>query len=322
MTIWKRAMAVNLISRTVTIFAADGSIDEAANRVHLARFVDNKLGVYLASGGSGEGFALSHDELRRVYEIGVAECKGKVPVYANPPEQHTAKATVEQSLIAAGAGVEVINVYPLAGWHGMRPRDEELVAYYDDVLPHVRHPIALSINPITGYTPSPKLMANVAKKYSQVVAINFFGVNDTYLINFKDMMNRDLDLYFPVPGSLNALTSGATGLLGAAANVIPATHRRYIDCYEAGRLEEIGVAYAHIERFSQLAGKWGPSNARWVKMCLRVLGMPGGEGVLRPPYQMPSEADLQEFCSALLKLDNPEINALAGKWGSKYTAKA
>ena len=74
------------------------AIDEEAFRIWLQRFVQNKIGVYLGSGGGGESHALTWPELQRIYEIGVEECKGKIPVYANPPEQYTARQRANTSL--------------------------------------------------------------------------------------------------------------------------------------------------------------------------------------------------------------------------------
>jgi dihydrodipicolinate synthase/N-acetylneuraminate lyase len=62
---------LDLICRVATTFDAEGRLDENAFRQYLQRFVENRIGVYLASGGSGEGHVLSIDELRRVYAIGV-----------------------------------------------------------------------------------------------------------------------------------------------------------------------------------------------------------------------------------------------------------
>lgn len=93
-------MPLTLICRTATVFHADGGIDEEGFRRHLQRLIEHGHGLYLASGGSGEGHALSHAELRRIYAAGVACGRGKVPVYANPPEQHTAQLTLEHSLLA------------------------------------------------------------------------------------------------------------------------------------------------------------------------------------------------------------------------------
>src|SRR5580698_625421 len=74
----------------VTPMHDDGSIDEDGLRAHLQRMIAARVGVYLGSGGSGEGHALTLDELGLVYRIGVEECSGKVPVYCNPPELRSA----------------------------------------------------------------------------------------------------------------------------------------------------------------------------------------------------------------------------------------
>ena len=56
------------LCRTATTFIKAGDIDEEAQREFLQRFVDNKLGVYLASAGSGESHAMSKAEIKRVMD--------------------------------------------------------------------------------------------------------------------------------------------------------------------------------------------------------------------------------------------------------------
>ena len=46
---------------SITPFAADGTIDEAALRRHLRKLGDAGIGVYVGGGGSGEGYTLSQD---------------------------------------------------------------------------------------------------------------------------------------------------------------------------------------------------------------------------------------------------------------------
>jgi len=55
----------------------------------------------------------------------------------------------ERAKLAIEAGVEVVNVYGPASWHGYRPTDAELGAYYEEVLAAIRHPVALAPNPIS-----------------------------------------------------------------------------------------------------------------------------------------------------------------------------
>ena len=58
------------LCRTATTFGKDGALDEDAMARFLQRFVDAKLGIYLASAGSGESHAMTRAEIKRVYEIG------------------------------------------------------------------------------------------------------------------------------------------------------------------------------------------------------------------------------------------------------------
>ena len=50
-----------MLCRNATTFTKSKELDEEAFRKFLQRLVDAKLGVYLASGGSGEGHDLSRD---------------------------------------------------------------------------------------------------------------------------------------------------------------------------------------------------------------------------------------------------------------------
>ena len=99
---------LELFCRIATPFKTNGQFDEEAFRIWLQRFFKTKIGVYLGSGGGGESHALTWHELQRIYEIGVEECKGKIPIYANPPEQYTARATAGTSARRSSRGVDLV----------------------------------------------------------------------------------------------------------------------------------------------------------------------------------------------------------------------
>ena len=300
-----------IFCRNATTFDKSGAFDEAAFRQLLDGFVQAKIGLYLASSGSGEGNALTNDELRRLYRAGVSECKGKIPVYANPPEHQSAAGSLEQVLIAVEAGVEVVNVYGPPGWHSYAPTDDEYVGFLDEILPQVKHPVALSPNPAVGYSPGAKLIADLCHKYTQVVAINLVGQKDEYFFRLKDSLKRDIPIYVPLTGSLHTMLLGAAGIVGGEFHIILQTCRDYIDHYDAGRFKEAAESYRHIKRFVEYTAKWRPANPRWIKMAMRVLKLPGGEGGLRGPYRMPPDAELQKFTDGLLRLGIPELDRLA-----------
>src|SRR3954451_24138667 len=139
---------LNLLVRNATALNEDGSINEEAYRQFLQRFVDARIGVYLGSAGSAEGGAMTADELRRIYRVGVDVCKGKVQVNGNPPEKPTVRETLEHIRLAIEGGVEIVNVYGPPGWHAFRPTDEEYAGFFDELLQEVKHPVAIAPNRI------------------------------------------------------------------------------------------------------------------------------------------------------------------------------
>jgi dihydrodipicolinate synthase/N-acetylneuraminate lyase len=293
-----------------TVFAPDGSFDEGAMRRYLRRQIDARLGVYLGSGGNGETHAMSLDELSRLCAVGVEECRGKVPVHANLPEEHTAERTIAQARIAIAAGVEALHLYTVEGRHGYVPTEAELIGYFGDVLAAIHHPVVIAVNPTMGYIPRPRVIAEICRRYEQIVAVRLSGQRDIYLLNVQDALGRAIHCHWQLgSGALDPLSLGA-GLFAAEANIIPQTFRRFIDLAQAGRTAEAGEVLGQIRRFNQLVMEWGPC-ARWIKMAMMILKLPGWEGGLRKPYLMPADDIVRGFAERLLQLGVPEIEETA-----------
>ncbi len=308
--------SVLVTARSATTFDADGRLDEGALRLHLERLVDAGVGVLLASCGSGEGGALDWDELARVYAIGVEVAKGRALVASNQPEQFTARASIEHARLAADAGVDFCNVYGPYGLHGYRPTDAEYLRYFDRVLTAVDHPVSLCPHASLGYSPTPTVLATVANRYPQVVAIILSGVvGDSYFVQLCDALTRELDVIVRYDGSFNTLGLGARGIDVQEANLVPKTTRRYADAYAAGNTEDALAAYADLKRITRICERWKPSSARWIKMALRAFRLPGGAGGLREPYLMPDDTEIERLVDELLALHNPEIDELARQAG-------
>jgi dihydrodipicolinate synthase/N-acetylneuraminate lyase len=297
-----------------TVFSPHGGIDALAFRLYLQRQIDAGLGVYLGSGGNGETHAMTPDELHTMYRIGVEMFRGKVPVHANLPEETTADATIAQARIAVDAGVEALHLYTVEGRHGYKPTDRELIGYFDDVLSVIDHPVVIAVNPTMGYIPKPAVVASIIRSHKQIVGARLSGQPQIYLIDLQDMVDRPIEYHWQLgSGALDPLALGAT-LFAAEANIIPRTFREFIDHAQAGRFTAAGKTLADIRRFNRLIMQWGPC-ARWIKMCMRILRLPGWEGGLRKPYLMPSDDEVRDFTTALLRLRVPEIDAMAREAG-------
>jgi 4-hydroxy-tetrahydrodipicolinate synthase len=315
------AMA-NLINfcRVATTFSRTGAFDEHAFRQYLQRFIDTRTGVYLGSGGIGEGHTLTWEELRRLYLVGVETCKGKVPVYVNVLEQLTARDVIRHARLAVECGAEAINFYAAEGRHEFKPTDRELETWMDTVLSAIEHPTVLAAQPVVGYPVKARIIADACRRYPHVFAVNLTGVPDAYFLELRDMIDRDMRYYVQITGSLNMLVLGAAGILGGEINIIPGTYRRYIDLFSEGRMEELGQVYVDIKRYLAFTAQWNPAPTRWIKMAMKVLKLPGGEGGIREPYQMPPAEELERFTQGLLKLRIPEIEEQARHAGLRTPA--
>jgi dihydrodipicolinate synthase/N-acetylneuraminate lyase len=106
------------------------------------------------------------------------------------------------------------------------------------------------------------------------------------------------------------LEMGAAGLLAAEANIIPRSLRGYLDHYERGELGPLAEIYAGLVRFTEFVSRWNSASPRWIKLAMRALGLPGGDGGVREPYLMPDDAELDEFCRGAAALGLPEVTAM------------
>jgi len=306
--------------RVATTFALNGEFDEDAYRQYLQRFIDAKTGVYLGSGGIGEGHTLSWEELRRVYRVGVETCKGKVPVYANVMEQLTARDVIKYAQLAVESGVEAVNFYMAEGRHEFKPTDAEMTRWLDTVLSAIKHPTALAAQPVVGYAVKAEILADACRRHRHVVALNLTGVPDSFFLRLRELIDHDMRYYVQITGSLNMLVCGADGILGGDMNIIPGTYRNYIDLYAEGKLDELGKVYADIKRYLAFTARWNPAPTRWIKMAMKVLKLPGGEGGIREPYLIPDADELAQFTQGLLRLRIPEIEKQAIAAGLRIPA--
>ncbi len=293
-----------------TPFSPDGEVDEAALRGQVRRFVDAGLGVYFGSGGAGEGHTLSNRDLDRLYRVAGEEAAGRIPVCANPPEQASATAVIEQAALAQSAGVQAVSIYPAAHWHGFRANENELGVYYRFILERIATPVMLTFNPNIGAVPSTQFLAGLIDRWPQIKGINLIGPSEEYFVELRQILSPKMPIYLPAVRAIRALELGAAGFIGAEANVIPASYRRLADLHARGATTEATDLQTRIQEFAAIVADWSTATARWIKMAWRAYGLPGGEGGLRPPYLMPPQAEIDRLAARLAAVGLEEITAL------------
>lgn len=309
---------------SITPFTETGDIDEAAFRIHMRRMVAAGVGVYLGSPGSGEGHSLTDDELRRVYEIGVEEAKGKVPVHANPPEGRTADEVIRRMRLAEAAGVDVVQIYTMDGGHGMRPTVHEQYAYYRAILDEAGGQMALSVNLLAGGYVNPiEVFATLVREYEQISLINVNHGPTSFLAELIDTLGGRVRYCTSAQMLPEGLALGATGCLTGELNVIPHTIRvigRSLLAGDLGRYRQAMHGLFALERAVR-GFRWpsgAQTNARWIKAAMAGLDLPGhSKGYLRPPY-LPSTADeIAQLAVSLKAAGVAALEATAQTWNTE-----
>lgn len=260
---------------SITPFDAEGSIDESAFRSHLRRLATSGIGVYVGGGGSGEGYSLSPDEAKRVLEIAAEELKGKVPVRAMGVEPRTARQMIDFLNVARSSGVDAAQIYSLDVGHAHVPTNEELDAYFAEVLEAVNFPVVLSTHQSVGYRISPELIVDLARRFPHVVGINCTHPDLGYLATIIDGVAARIPVHVggPMQG-LTALSMGGHGYLSSEGNLAPRLCVSVIDCYRKGDLAGMMDAFGKVVRLS--GALYGNGGIRVTKAVLNHFGLAGG----------------------------------------------
>ena len=293
----------------VTPMHDDGSIDEDGFRAHLRRMVAGGVGVYLGSGGSGEGHAMTLEELGRLYVIGVEECRGKVPIYCNPPESRSAREMLDKVRLGIDAGVEVVQLYQLDAGHGRVPVLTEQERYYRDLLEATDHPVALSVHSAVGYLAPSSLVLRLCNDYPQIKLINLHGPSMSYLVQLKDGLSPEVKLYVGMADILSALPLGGWGAQATEPNQVPNLCRLIVDRFWAGDIAGAGEAYATVLRINDIIG-WGRQvSADGPKAGMKALGLDVGPP--RPPRVAVDDATIEKMRIAIEALNIADIEQKA-----------
>jgi 4-hydroxy-tetrahydrodipicolinate synthase len=280
----------------VTPMHADGRIDEDGFRAHLRRMVAGGVGVYLGSGGSGEGHALTLDELGLLYGIGVDECKGKVPVYCNPPEARSAREMLDKATRALDAGVDLVQLYQLDAGHGRMPVLAEQEKYYRDLLETVDSPVAISVHSAVGYLAPASMVIGLCADYPQIKVINLHGPSMAYFVRLKDGVSADVKLYVGMADLLSGLALGAWGAQATEPNQLPNLCRVVVERFSAGDVSGSAAAYADVLRATDIIGFGRAVSADGPKAAMKALGFDVGPP--RPPRVAVDDGTIEKMRGA------------------------
>ena len=290
------AFIKGIIPAMVTPFNEDMSLSEDGLRAVVDGLIERGVHGIFAIGSTGEFWAMTVEEKRRVYEITVEATNKRVPVYLGTCANTTAEA-VQLSEYAQEAGGECISVLTPSF---IRPNDEELFDHFAAVAKSVDIPVLLYGNPArTGVPLSTALVARLADAFDNIVGIKDSTGDLTqsldYMIKcpegFKLIMGRDTLIFA-------AFLHGAAAAIAASANVAPEIAVGIYENFVAGNLEE---ALRFQKRLAplRLAFTFG-SFPVVLKEGAEMVGLPAGPA--RPPIGPMTPEKREQLRNILIEL--------------------
>jgi 4-hydroxy-tetrahydrodipicolinate synthase len=294
-----------LWAATVTPFAADGTVDEAALRNDLDRLTGD-LGIdgIFCGGVMSEFWALSGAERRRLVEVVAECCRGKCPVLAHTGH-HSAAETIELTRHAARAGADfavVINpYYPPAS-------DEGLYRWFAHVCANIDIGVWLFDTGYSGVSLSTGLIRRLAAienvcgikvgrphaRYLELLAAVGDTIlvcsphEETWLANMRDHRQR-------------VYTSSAAPYLYQTPGWQPM--REYTTLALRGEIAKAEEVAATLEPVRAVARTWLQGRQRQIdniasiKAWAGLVGMSGGP--VRPPLLSHTPSELSELAADL-----------------------
>jgi 4-hydroxy-tetrahydrodipicolinate synthase len=260
---------------SLTPFTADGALDDDALRAHLGRLRESGIGVYLAGSGSGEGYTLTRDERRRVFDIGAEVLGGQVPVRAMGVEPRTAADVVTLAEDAVAAGIDATQVYSLDLGHGYLPTADELRHYLRAVLDAAPGNLVLSTHQSVGYHYEPELIGELVGEYPRIVDVNVTHRDLVYVAQVLDAIDGRVAVHVGGPmHALGAMALGAGGYLSSEGNLAPRLCMQLVERFAAG--DHDGAARVHAQIMQVFDATQALGGIVGAKAALRVLGAPGG----------------------------------------------
>ena len=265
-----------------TPFHDDGRIDEAEFAANIDRLMNDGATGVVAGGCTGEFWALSHDERKRLYEVSKEAMAGRGTLLVG-----TGAVTVDEAVAlsrhAEKVGCDGALILPP---YFVKLSDDEIFAHYTDVTAAIGLPVVLynipgnAVNALT-----PALVARLAD-LDRVVAVkessgdwnNYYGTS---------LAVRDRLRVFCGPSSVfgvPAVDLGADGTIDCFPNVwspggldLFFAPRRG-DRAEAERVQALG------RRLTDLFTSGGRTLYPATKAAMDMLGLPGG-GKPRAPLR-------------------------------------
>lgn len=234
-----------IIPPIVTPFDREGNIDFQVYRQMVDHLIAQGVHGVFPMGTTGEFYALSDEEYRRILEVTVEQVAGRVDVYAGANDITTRGVIRQIRIVEQVKGIDALSILtPMF----VSQTQEELYQHYKTIAESTALPIIIYNNkPKTNVTATPETVARLAQ------IPNIIGVKDSTgdftntleyirltrdIPDFHVLLGRDTLIYA-------GLCCGCAGSIASCSNVAPRLVCDIYDKYRAG--DQAGALEAQMK---------------------------------------------------------------------------
>lgn len=277
----------------LTPFTEDEDLDEEALRREVHYMVYTGVHGLTICGSTGEGYAMTSEEVGMVTSIVRREAGRKVPVISGVITD-SARIAVSHGRAAREAGADALMVTPVH--YLFHPTDAGMIDYYERIGEAVGQPVV-----IYNVVPWATISAELASKLSKVEQIKGIKQSGGDIHGLADMI-RAVGKKMPIMTAIDDMLfpSFVIGASGAIAAICTITPELCIEAWEAARKRDMdkGVEIHHrLLPIWRAVGK-GDMPAR-AKEALAQLGR--SVGIARSPMIPVDEDAKKEIRRALVE---------------------
>jgi len=282
-----------IVPPMTTPFRSDDTIDEGALRAETRYLIETARVHGLAVAGStGEGHALTTEEVRRVTAVVSDEARGRVPVITGIITDSTASA-VERGLAVKDLDVAALQVTPVH--YLFRPDDDAMVKHFDTLAHRTGLPIII-YNVVPWTYLSPALLARIIASVPGVVGVKQSAGDMKLLADLLLLVGDGARIMTAVDALLYpSFALGAHGAIAAILTAVPTICVALWDAVQAGdHKQALALHEKLLPIWNAISHDNLPAN---VKHCQALQGR--AAGVPRAPMPATSPAQAAAIRQAL-----------------------
>lgn len=277
-----------IIAPVVTPFNKDEELDEEVFRREVRYLLNTGIHGISPGGSTGEGCALTDDELYRMTEIIQEENTNRIPVVVGII-RHSTKAAIKAGLLAKKAGASALMVTPISYLGGTD--DKGNVEFYKRVSEETGMPIII-YNVVPQNEIKPYVFSKILDECPNVIGIKQSVGGIQAMLDMKFACGDRANIYCATDDMLfTAFELGADGAIAAILTVFPE------ECVKIWN----AVANGDFETARDLQDKlypiWNKIKAarfpRGVKEALNLMGR--NVGIPRSPVSGCTEFEAEEI---------------------------